>query len=122
MFGYKGKRYFCHRVAWLFAYGEDPGTLEVDHANGDRADNRIANLRLATPSENQCNTGLRSDNACGYKGVYWWERQACWVAKVQVRGVQRRRVSFPSAEAAHEWACAMREALHLEFVNHGDTC
>jgi hypothetical protein len=121
-FTHKGRPYFCHRVAWLFAYGEDPGALEIDHANGDRSDNRIENLRLATSSNNQCNIGLRADNACGYKGVYWWERQGCWVAKVQVRGVSCRRVSFRSAEAAYEWTCAKRAELHSEFVNHGAAC
>lgn len=45
------KRYYAHRLAWLFVYGVWPD-LAVDHINRDPADNRIANLRLASQTEN----------------------------------------------------------------------
>jgi hypothetical protein len=48
---YKGKRYPAHRVIWLWNNGAWP-TGDVDHINGDRADNRIKNLRDVTRSEN----------------------------------------------------------------------
>lgn len=44
--------------------------LYGDHVNRDPLDNRRCNLRIATKSQNTVNTGLRTDNKSGYKGVY----------------------------------------------------
>lgn len=44
----------AHIVAWCHHYGEWPG-LSVDHMNGNPADNRIANLRLAQHHQNLSN-------------------------------------------------------------------
>lgn len=48
--------YRVHRIIWKLAYGEDPpANMEIDHVNRNRADNRLTNLRLVTPSENNFN-------------------------------------------------------------------
>lgn len=49
-----GKKYFAHRLAWLFHFGHFP-QKQLDHKNGVRHDNRIANLRLASNPQNQAN-------------------------------------------------------------------
>ena len=49
---FHGTRYLAHRLAWYYAYGEDPGELQIDHINGDKHDNRIENLDLVTAREN----------------------------------------------------------------------
>jgi hypothetical protein len=41
----------------------------VDHANGNRMDNRRANLRLATHRDNNANRNAWSSSASGFKGV-----------------------------------------------------
>ena len=52
-----GKRkFYVHRLIWIYMTGEDPGKLEVDHKNRDSHDNRWNNLRLVTRGENQFNT------------------------------------------------------------------
>lgn len=49
-----GKHNYEHRIAWLYCYGEWPPTI-IDHINGCPSDNRLANLRLATHSQNLFN-------------------------------------------------------------------
>jgi hypothetical protein len=56
-------------MAWIYLYGEIPDGMEIDHINGDRGDNRLENLRLATRVQNSINTRVSSRNKTGYKGV-----------------------------------------------------
>lgn len=49
-----GRYYLGHRLAWLLTYGEWPNG-NLDHANGIRHDNRIANLRLADHVQQNAN-------------------------------------------------------------------
>lgn len=43
---------YIHRIVWESVHGPIPAGLQIDHRNGVRNDNRIANLRLVTPQEN----------------------------------------------------------------------
>ena len=61
------RSYQAHRLAWFYVYGEWP-LAEIDHINGVRDDNRIANLREATHTENSWNSKKRC-NRCYAKGV-----------------------------------------------------
>lgn len=56
---------FMHQVIMLMQYGRYDKNLLVDHINGNRLDNRIENLRLATGSENAYHRAKTSK----YKGV-----------------------------------------------------
>ena len=49
-----GFTFMTHRLAWLVSHGEWPLGV-VDHINRDRSDNRIANLRDVSPTENARN-------------------------------------------------------------------
>lgn len=49
-----GLKHKAHRLAWLYVYGEHPAG-EIDHINGEKSDNRICNLRLASNPQNQAN-------------------------------------------------------------------
>lgn len=49
------KPYMAHRIIIALQEGECPGNRQVDHINGDRADNRWENLRLVEPLANQWN-------------------------------------------------------------------
>jgi hypothetical protein len=51
--------YLAHRLAWVYVNGEIPDGLFIDHINGKRNDNRIENLRLATPMQNGNNRGIK---------------------------------------------------------------
>ena len=67
---FNGKEYPAHRLIWLLVYGQSPDQF-IDHINGVRTDNRLANLRLASDAENKRNVGIRSHNTSGEKGVTW---------------------------------------------------
>ncbi|MGJ4857061.1 HNH endonuclease signature motif containing protein [Labrys sp. La1] len=83
-----GKAYRAHRLAWLYMHGEWPAE-EVDHINGDKFDNRIANLRACSKSQNQANCGTGRNNTSGFKGVSWHKGRGMWVARIQVEGRPR---------------------------------
>lgn len=95
----KGEIYGAHRVAWLLYYKEWP-KLYIDHINGNPHDNRIINLRLATPRENQQNQKRhRNGWLCGTGRCY---RCNSWYARIRINGVQVRLGTYPTQEAAHE--------------------
>ncbi len=74
--------------------------LEVDHINRDPLDNRRSNLRLATRTQQAANTGLRSDNTSGYKGVSWDRSRRCWYASIRNDGRSVALGGYPNPEDA----------------------
>ena len=64
-----------------------PAGLQVDHINGNRLDNRKANLRLATQAENSRNRGKFSSTALSqYKGATYHKRDGVWQSSIKVDG------------------------------------
>lgn len=83
----KGKAYKVHALAWLYVYGAVPRKgIFIDHINRIKTDNRISNLRLATPSENQRNIGVKKNNTSGHRGVYWSKSNKNWFARIYIDG------------------------------------
>lgn len=76
-----GHHLYAHRVIWALHIGSLP-TNHIDHANGDRSDNRIENLREATRSENQRNRKIPANNSSGALGVSWNKRMGKWQASI----------------------------------------
>lgn len=95
------RKHQAHRVAWLMHYGVWPSS-RLDHANGDGCDNRIANLRLATGSQNSANTRLNSNNKSGAKGVFWHAQHRRWIASITVNYRRKHLGSFTDKGAAVE--------------------
>jgi hypothetical protein len=107
-----GRRYLAHRLAWLYVHGVTPPE-HIDHINQVKADNRLANLRLATTSENLKNTGVYVNNTSGFKGVSWDKQNQNWRATATLTGKQLHLGRFNTAEEA--------SAAYNNFakVNHG---
>lgn len=80
------KQYFgVHRLAFLFVHGYLPE--EIDHINGDKADNRIANLRTANRSINAQNKRKAPEGSrSGVLGVTWHKASQRWVAQISLSG------------------------------------
>lgn len=66
-----------------FLFGELPEGYVLDHINGDRLDNRLCNLRIATPVQNVANTGKKTKGTSKYKGVSWDSSRSKWISSIQ---------------------------------------
>jgi hypothetical protein len=116
---YNYKTYLAHRVAWYLHTGEDPHSMGLDHVNGDRADNRISNLRLANPTQNARNMRKRRNTTSTYKGVSWHEKSDKWQAQIRVDGRSMYLGYFNSQLDAHLAYCKAAAEHHGEFANFG---
>ena len=90
--------YQAHRLIWLMMTGEWP-EHEVDHVNGDGADNRWLNLRAATRSQNSVNRRYR--NNTGYRGVRRLPN-GNYRARIKTSNKRIELGTFATAEEAHE--------------------
>lgn len=109
----EGKIYYLHRLAWFLHYGEWPSG-EVDHINGIKDDNRIANLRIATRSLNGANRPKQKNNTSRCKGVYWHKKAQKWMVSIQVDGKQIYRGLF------EDWELARIEATQAAIEHFGE--
>lgn len=105
--------YLRHRLVWLFVHGEWPKG-QLDHDNGVRGDDRLENLRLATPSENITNAKRRRDNTSGFKGVS--KLRHGWEARIMKNGKQTWLGFYETPEAAHEAYKQAALKFHGEFA------
>lgn len=112
-----GQSILAHRLIWAIVTGRDPG-VTIDHIDGDRANNRWANLREATRSQNAMNRRVRSDNTSGATGVCWHAATRQWAASI---GSGKTRVhlglfdDIVSAKRAYRAAASQR---HGEYAAH----
>ena len=108
----------AHRLAWLWMTGKWPDR-EIDHINGDRADNRWSNLREATRSQQAQNGAMRSTNTSGRIGVFLDKSRQKWVADVTLYGKSVFRNRYDSFQEA----CVARESAERkafgEFASNG---
>ena len=98
-----GVNYRSHRIIWLMETGALP-TAMIDHANGDRSDNRWKNLRQATNAQNQMNKKARTTGASGFKGVSIIRRRGRIQYRASVRHNGKTHVSgyYDTAQDAYE--------------------
>lgn len=104
------RAFLAHRVIWLLATGNWPDG-DIDHINGDPADNRIANLRVVdrrTNSENK--RRARSDNKLGVQGVSRYG--GSYRAHIQVGAKRKHLGTFSTPEMAHSAYIEAKRQLH----------
>lgn len=116
-----GKNYSEHRLIWYWMTGENP-LLEVDHVDGDRANNRWSNLRLATGVQNAANSRYRKrTNQTGLLGVAVVRYKSGIFYRAQITHDRNHRVfgKFLTPEEAHsayvEEARKLRGDYYCDF-------
>lgn len=96
---HEGREYQAHRAAWFLHYGRWPEG-DVDHIDGDPSNNRIANLREATRSQNLGNAKLYRNNKSGHRGVFYVQKHGYYIATIQIRKRVHHLGSFKNKEDA----------------------
>jgi hypothetical protein len=112
--GILGGAFAAHRLAWALFHGADPSG-EIDHINGDKDDNRIANLRLADRSQNNRNS-RRARGKQYPKGVWREKDSGRFRAQIRHSGRQHYLGAFDSPEEAHAAYRDAAEKFHGEFA------
>lgn len=104
----EGKKQRIHR----FILGNPEGKV-IDHINGNKLDNRRANLRAVTVKENNRNLNNKyTPGRSGHKGIgYYPEDKSPW--RVVIR--RKHKGSFATLEEAIEKANKVYEELKKEF-------
>jgi hypothetical protein len=115
-----GVRYKAHRLAWFYMTGEEPKG-EIDHINGNKADNRFANLRDCKKSENGKNAGLSKRNKSGFRGVTKHTGREKWIASICINGKNKHLGVFDSPEEAGKVAELARATHYGEFSGNNRT-
>lgn len=103
----------AHRLAWLYVYGTSPP--EIDHVNGNRADNRLKNLRAATRGQNAANSCLRKNSKIGMKGAYRDVKRKRWFSSISINGRIKHLGTFDTPEEAHAAWSQAADLYHGEF-------
>jgi hypothetical protein len=110
-------RYRAHRLAFLYMTGKMPDE-QVDHLDGDRGNNRWANLREATNAENGRNIRLKVNNTSGACGVSWMAIRNKWRARIMVDG-REKHIGLYESKAEAIAARDAASAHHGFHPNHG---
>lgn len=106
--GADGGSYLAHRLAWLYSTGAWPAGV-IDHINGSRGDNRIANLRDVTVAENSQNLRAgHKDSASKFLGVS--RKRGRWRANIYSGG---RHISLGGYEPQEDASAAYLAAKRI---------
>lgn len=111
---FNGSGYAEHRLAWFYVNGEWPCNA-IDHINGNRSDNRIKNLRIATNGQNRANS--KTSAKSGYKGVTFkkWLKEKPWQAAITHNKKVIYIGCYRTPEEAHAAYCDAAKKLHGDF-------
>jgi hypothetical protein len=102
----------AHRICWMLHHGRWPEN-QIDHINGNPADNRICNLREATNRQN-CHNKHRpyKRSKSGVQGVHWDNERSKWRASIAVDYKSINLGRFDSMREAIEARDKAKASLH----------
>ena len=113
-----------HRVIWIFVTGFNPGH-DIDHRKGIRDDNRFKELREVTPTCNNQNRTISSNNTSGYTGVSLHKSRGKYIAQIRINGktihigtfktpLEAARARLDYEDASPDWHCDLRNVSRLQ--------
>ena len=113
---YKRKKdspYLCtgHTIYFHRLILGNPNT-EIDHINRNTLDNRKCNLRALTASDNRINTGMRTNNTIGIKGVFFDKKSNTYHVEFRYNNKRYYSKGFNTIEEA----AYMRYLMEQFFV------
>lgn len=106
-----GKNYYIHRVIYqcvnkMWDIKDNGCSNQVDHIDGDKSHNKIANLRILNASQNQ-------QNSLHYvKGYYFCKTKNKYIAVIRVGDKQHYLGQYLTPEAAREAYLAGKKIWH----------
>lgn len=113
--GLDGERYLAHRLVFLWAHGRLPNGA-IDHVDGNPSNNRPANIREATASQNRCNARRQRVNTSRFKGATFNRAAQKWKAQVKFNGQARFLGYFDTPEEAHAAYWAVAQEMQGQFA------
>jgi len=109
------RRYLVHRLAWLYVHGRWPNSV-IDHINGVGTDNRLANLREATVSQNAINATYRRKGKTLPQGVGLDRRTGRYTARLYHNRISYFLGTFETVDEARAAYLALAKEKFGEFV------
>lgn len=113
----KGVLYLAHRLIYMWEFGSCPTNMQIDHIDGNRSNNKIKNLRLATNNQNQHNVGKRKDNTSGYKGVSFNKQRNKFYSYIRIEGKLKYLGYFEDAKDAESAYINAAKQIHKNFIH-----
>lgn len=106
-----------HRLvaqAFLEDWNED---LYVDHSDGNKQNNNVKNLRMATKKQNQHNRKGTKNSSSKYKGVSWNKQHKKWAVRIYVNNKNKHLGYFDVEDEAGKAYDFYAKNYHKKFAN-----
>ena len=112
-----GETHRVHHLIWLIHYGYS--VKEIDHINRNKSDNRVVNLRDCSHLQNCGNSGVRTTNTSGYKGVTFCKKTGRWKAQIGInyKNVNIGRFDTPELAALAYNRMALEHFGEFAYLN-----
>ena len=101
-----------HRIIWVYHYDTISSNLQIDHIDGNKTNNMIENLRLATHSQNKSNNKrVYCNSKSNILGVHWSKTKRKWVSQIR----KNKKAIHLGCFVNQEDAIAARKAAELQY-------
>jgi hypothetical protein len=109
---WKSRNLYLSRILWIYAHGDIPNDMCVDHINRDKTDNRLSNLRLVSKRDNNRNVWCKR-NTSGYRNVSWSKAREKWQAQVTAK--DGKKITLGHFDCKEQAALAVQTFQQKEF-------